>query len=320
MSASQNQRTPDAIGPRASGASSKARGGLEVGFAYVVSVAALMAVLLHWSEVPNAPRLEWRIFAAHIAAMAAIFVFSRARNNSSFFDAYWSVIPVPTVAWLAWLGFSSTPPVSTPRAALLLTLVSAWAIRLTYNWWRGWEGLSHEDWRYVDLRRSMGRAYWLISFLGLHLFPAVLVWAGCCSLVPALIPEAVDTPRAFGALDVVAAVVTGGAIWIEAAADRQLWDFRQSKPDRSAYIQSGLWRWSRHPNYFGECSFWWGLWLFAMAADPGAWVYVTGPVLMTVLFVFISIPMMEKRTLAKRPHYREHIERTSMFVPLPPRG
>lgn len=304
------------VGPQAPAQArpSKGKSGLEVAFAYLVACSAQIGIVLAWSQADPTVHPLLNMFVSHVAATLVIFAFSFVRNNSSFFDAYWSVIPMTTVVWLAWMGFErgTLPPA---RAALVITLVWAWGARLTFNWWRGWTGLDHEDWRYVEFRHKFPRLYWLVSLSGIHLFPCILVFAGCASLWPALVTG--DAP--LGWLDAVAAVVTAGAIVIEATADQQLWRWRQSEHPPEAYMRTGLWSWSRHPNYFGETSFWWGLFLFAIAAHPGSWWAITGPGLMTALFVFISIPMMEKRTLAKRPHYADHIAKTSMFVPLPPR-
>lgn len=251
------------------------------------------------------------MLVAHIAAALTIFVFSLIKKNSSFFDAYWSVIPIPTVLWFGGLADLANWG---PRRWLIVALVSLWGCRLSYNWWRGWTGFDHEDWRYVELREQHGALYPLVNLFGIHLFPCALVFGGCVPLWVAM------GSSEFVALDLLAAAVTLGAIVIEATADRQLWSWRQSKPPREAYMTTGLWRLSRHPNYFGEVSFWWGLWLFAMAvSSEHAWM-VVGALAMTGLFVFISIPMMERRTLAKRPHYAEHMAKTSMLVPWPPRA
>jgi Protein of unknown function (DUF1295) len=150
-------------------------------------------------------------FVADLAATVAVFVFSRAFNNSSFYDAYWSVVP-PLLA--LYFCAVAVPDVSGVRQLVVVGLVCWWAVRLTYNWARGWTGLHHEDWRYVDLRTSTGNAYWLVSFVGLHLMPTVQVFLGCLSLYAAL---AVGT-RPLGLLDLVATVVTGGAIALEARA------------------------------------------------------------------------------------------------------
>jgi len=168
----------------------------------------------------------------------------------------------------------------------------------------------------VDLRTSTGRAYWLVSFVGLHLMPTIQVFFGCLPLYAAL---AVGT-RPLGALDLLATLVTGGAIALEARADKELVRFRQSQPPRDAILASGVWAWSRHPNYFGEMSFWWGLWLFALAAAPAYWWTVVGAAAITLMFRFASLPLIETRMLQRRPGFAAHQQRVSMVVPWPPRA
>jgi steroid 5-alpha reductase family enzyme len=117
----------------------------------------------------------------------------------------------------------------------------------------------------------------------------------------------------------VACVVTTGAILIEALADEQLRAFVKSGQASGAIMQSGLWAYSRHPNYFGEMTFWWGMWLFGMAADPAGWWTLVGPVCITIMFVYASIPMLDQRSIERRPDYAEHMKRVSGLVPLPRR-
>jgi len=197
----------------------------------------------------------------------------------------------------------------------VLALVGWWAVRLTHNWARGWSGLGHEDWRYVDLRAASGGAYWLVSFVALHMMPTLQVFLGCLPLWPAL---AVGT-HPFGVLDLLATLVTGGAIAIEQRADKELVAYRRSNPPRQAILASGLWAWSRHPNYFGEMGFWWGLWLFAVAADPAYWWTGIGALSITVMFRFASLPLIETRMRQRRPAFAAHQQRVSMVVPWPPR-
>ena len=251
-------------------------------------------------------------FAADVAATIAVFAFSVAFGNSSFYDAYWSVAPIPIAFYWA-LGAAAD--VSHLRQAIVIALVCLWGARLTYNWARGWGGLGHEDWRYVDLRRQTGTAYWLVSFVGLHMMPTLQVFLGCLSLYPAI---AVGT-RPFGVLDGLGVLVTGGAIWIEARADKELLRFRRSKPPAEAILDRGLWAYSRHPNYFGEMSFWWGLYLFGLAADPSYWWTIVGPVAITLLFRFASLPLIETRMLQRRPGFAAHQQRVSMVVPWSPK-
>lgn len=284
------------------------------GFAIVTL--AYVAGLVVAAGVLKAVPVEWhplvRVALADIAGTVAVFVFSVATNNSSIYDPYWSVAPVAIAAWLA-LGPGAAQGIEL-RQLVVVTLITIYGARLTFNWARGWAGLRHEDWRYVDFRNKTGKLYWLVSFTALHFFPTVMVLLGCVPLYAAL----VEAGPAFGALDVVAAIVTLAAIAIETIADEQLRAFRRSKRADGDICNVGLWSWSRHPNYFGEISFWVGLWLFGVAAGAPWWAAV-GWVAMVALFAGASIPMAEKRSLARRPQYADHQRRVSMIIPMPPR-
>ena len=272
--------------------------------AYVVAFvgAIVVSVLTDWQH-PIAVA-----FAADVAATVIVFAFSLAFGNSSFYDAYWSVAPIPIVFYWA-LG--CVPEVDHLRQMIVIALVCLWGARLTYNWARGWGGLGHEDWRYVDLRRQTGAAYWLVSFIGLHMMPTLQVFLGCLSLYSSVAVGA----RPFGVLDGIAVLITGGAIWIEARADKELVRFRRSKPPAEAILDSGLWAHSRHPNYFGEMSFWWGLYVFGLAAAPSYWWTIVGPLAITLLFRFASLPLIENRMLQRRPGFAAHQQRVSMVIP-----
>ncbi|MFW6051111.1 MAG: DUF1295 domain-containing protein [Myxococcota bacterium] len=276
---------------------------------YVAAIAA--AAITGWLLRDQHPIVV--ALAADVVATVVVFAFSVAYDNSSLYDPYWSVAPPAIALWFSLVPMSG--PAVVPRLVIVNALVFLWGARLTYNWFRQWKGLSHEDWRYVDLRAKHGRAYWLVSFSGIHMFPTVLTFLGSLSLYPAL---AAGTSL-LGWLDAAAVIVTGGAIWIEAAADKQLRNFVTGERRPGEIMNRGLWAYSRHPNYFGEMAFWWGLWLFGLAADPSWWWTVVGPASITLLFVFISIPMMEERMQTRRPHYREHRRRVSMVVPWPPK-
>ena len=169
-------------------------------------VAALVAALIAPGDHPLAVALT-----ADLAATLAIFAWSFAFRNSSFYDAYWSVAPLPIALYWTAVGAGAVGA----RQALVLLAIATWGARLTWNWARGWQGLGHEDWRYVDLRRTTGRAYWLVSFVGLHLLPTFWVFGG---MLP--VYAAVCVPgRPLGLLDALAAFVTFGAIALEGVAD-----------------------------------------------------------------------------------------------------
>jgi steroid 5-alpha reductase family enzyme len=273
--------------------------------AYALAVAA--AVAAGWRLSGSHPIVV--AGAADLAATLVVFAFSFAFDNSSLYDPYWSVAP-PAIG-LYWALAPVADRVSRARQVVVLVLVGLWAARLTWNWLRGWQGLDHEDWRYVDFRATSGRAYWLVSLLGIHLFPTVIVFVACLSLFPAL---AAGT-HPFGFLDVVAVGVTAAAIAIEATADEQLRRFRRTATGSPRTLGTGLWAWSRHPNYFGETLFWWGLFLFGLAADPAWWWTVGGPLTVTLMFVLVSIPMLDRRMLVRRSDYAERMRSVSGLVP-----
>lgn len=292
------------VGPRTP--PSRAASFFFVGWAYVVAIGMGIAV----GRLPDDVHPLWVAGAAMGVGALSLFVFSRAANNTSVFDAYWSVAP-PAVT-LYFLAIAE-PGVPGARQGLVVALVFTWALRLTANWARSWPGLEHEDWRYTEMRTN-GHPYWVQSLFGLHLFPAVQVWLGCLALYPAL---AVGTDG-IGVLDAAAVLVTAGAITLEAVADEQLRAFNRTKGSGDI-CDIGLWGWSRHPNYLGEQLFWWGLWLFGLAADSGWWWTVIGPLAMSVMFATASIPMLERRSAERRPGWAEYCRRTSVLVPRPPR-
>lgn len=247
----------------------------------------------------------WAALVADVVATVVVFGFSVYNRNSSLYDPYWSVAPPALLAYWLLVGAASA------RVFLVGALVLVWATRLTWNFLRGFTSLDHEDWRYPELAKKTGKAYWLVSFLGIHLFPTFLTFMGGL----ALYVVTRDGARELGWLDAVAAAVTVLGIAYEGIADEQLRRFVKSKPPKGEIMQRGLWRHSRHPNYFGEITFWWGLYLFAAAADPSAWWAIVGPASITVLFVFISVPMIDERSKKRRPGYEAHMRKVSGIVP-----
>jgi steroid 5-alpha reductase family enzyme len=276
-------------------------------------VAALLVVLLWKGHHPLAVAL-----LADVVATVVIFAFSMVLANSSLYDAYWSVIP-PVVA----ISFAAVAPSGLPtgvivRQVLVIALVLLWAIRLTGNWVKGWTGFDHEDWRYSGLRDGLPRGVpWpLVSFLAIQLVPTLFVFGAMIPLWPAL----ASPNHNFGVLDVVAAVVTFGGVALETQADRQMAAFTSNPAHRGLSMDQGLWRWSRHPNYLGEITFWTGLWLFALASNPSWWWTVVGPLLIIAMFQGASIPMMERRSLERRPSYADYQSRVAKLLPLRPRS
>ncbi len=259
--------------------------------------------------------LMFKTFMMVLAAVIVIWLFSVLTNNSSVFDPYWSIAPPLTMVFFwwqldIWHTIREAPWSYLARNILVFLLVIIYSIRLTGNFLKGWKGFKHEDWRYREIRKKSGALYWAASFAGIHFFPALLVFFGCLSLGIITI----NSGRV-NFLDILGLLVTGNAIWLEATADRQLRRFINNNPGTIA-MKKGLWALSRHPNYMGEMGFWWGLFFFALAANASLWWAIIGPVSITLMFLFISIPMMEKRLMERKSDYADYKKSVSRLIPL----
>ncbi|MBE1490276.1 DUF1295 domain-containing protein [Plantactinospora soyae] len=278
-----------------------------VGGSYLV---AGLGAALTWQLAGSQHPLTSALYADLVATLL-VFAASMVLANASVYDPYWSVAPpLVLVGWIV-----ATEDGIALRQFLVTALVTVWALRLTANWARGWSGLRHEDWRYRQLRaQTRGRLpWWLVNLAGIQLMPTLVVFAGLLSGWPAVAGN-----RAFGPLDVLAVLVTVAAIGLEAVADGQLRRFAADPANRGRICDRGLWRYSRHPNYLGEIAFWWGLWLFGLAADPTWWWTVIGPLTVLTLFVGATIPLMERRSVDRRPGYAAHRREVPMLLPRPP--
>lgn len=245
---------------------------------------------------------------ADAGATLVVFAGSAALDNSSVYDPYWSVAPLFIAA--SWLLAGIETGVARPlRACLASGLVAVWAGRLTWNWLRRWVG--EEDWRYADFRRLGPLRYWATSFVGFHALPTCLVFLGCLPLYAAFLRPT----RSFGPLDILAAGVAAAAIWVEARSDRELRSHLKSAPPGGAVLSTGLWALSRHPNYLGEVLFWWGLYGFALAANPAYWWTGIGPASISLLFVFVSVPMMDRHLASRHPEYADELRVRPALLP-----
>ena len=278
-----------------------------VTLAYAVAVAAACAWLFLG---PSTGRLWLDTLIADIVATLVVCAFSRGYRNSSFYDAYWSVIP-PLLLFYWWFESGVTTWVTW----LLAVLVITWAVRLTGNWVYAFPGLHHEDWRYPMFRDRAGRWEFAADLVAIHVIPTLQVFLG---MVPVYV--AVTRPgEGIAWLAVVAFVIGLASVTLELVADVQMHRFaRVRKPGEA--MDRGLWSWSRHPNYFGEFGFWFALGLFGVAAAPAdAWWLMASAAVMLALFLGASIPMMEERSLQRRPEYQQVLDRVSKFVPRPPK-
>ncbi len=264
-----------------------------------------VAVLVVRSLGPHQPLVA--VALGDLVATVVVFAGSVLTNNSSIYDPYWSVQPAAIAGYYLWLSY----PHVGARQILVAALAFLYALRLTSNFYRDWPGLLKEDFRYADFRRRFRRLYWPVSFVGIHMFPTVMVYLGCIPLYAVMKGDG-----AFGWLDILGTLVTLAAVVLAFGADEQLRTFRRDPLNKSKAIGSGLWRRSRHPNYLGEMSSWWGFYLFALAAGPRWWWTGVGAMAISLMFVFVSIPLMERRELVRRSGYRQYVEQTPALLPL----
>ena len=264
------------------------------------------------------PSLEGRawvgLFLADVVATVVVWAFGLLYENVSVYDPYWSVFPpVAFLLWAFYTGVWSLPVI------LLLVASWYWGWRLTRNWAITFKGIAHEDWRYTKYRSLHPALFHLINFFGLNMVPTLVVFA---AMLPGLqlyeVSNSVCTLSGeAGLYSVSAAVLILGCVvcissaTIQLIADKQSHDFRAAHPGKVCNV--GLWKHGRHPNYFGEIQFWWGIWIMYAALNGIDW-YILGPIAMTALFLGISVPLMEHRQLANKPDYAEYRKNTRLLI------
>jgi len=242
------------------------------------------------------------LLIADIAATVVTFIFSVIFGNASVYDPYWSVQPIVILAAYA-VGAEMTPV-----KIMLLSAVCLWGVRLTANWAYTFHGLEHQDWRYTMLKEKTGIFYPFINFTGIHLVPTLVVY-GC--VLPATY---VLLSEAYGNIWSIAGfAISVSAVIIQGTADIQMHRFRKAKT--GGFIHSGLWKNSRHPNYFGEIMMWWGVALMAVSVLDFEWYLVAGAVANTMLFLCVSIPLADGRQ-SQKEGFEEYKKQTRMLLPV----
>ena len=243
-----------------------------------------------------------------LALLLATFALSLPLRDVSIVDIAWGLAFVD-VAWVA----SAVADGDGGRTALAVGLVSVWGLRLAG--YIAYRKAAHpgEDPRYGAMRERHGERFPRVSLFTVFLFQALVAWVVSLPLQGAAAATDPDLgPLAFA----------GVALWLvgfvfEAGGDLQMQRFKADPANRGKVMDRGFWRYTRHPNYFGDFAVWWGLYLVAL--DGGAWWAVVGPLIMTLLLTRVSGAGLLEKSMSERPGYREYIERTSGFIPLPPK-
>jgi len=244
---------------------------------------------------------------ALLAAAALTWVVSVVKRNVTIVDTLWSLLFVLAAATYAWAAAPLTP-----RAWLVLAMVGAWGLRLAvYLAWRNWG--HEEDHRYRAIRLRNEPNFALKSLWLIFGFQALLAW-----LISLPLAGAISGDAPLGPLDVLGVALWAVGLFFEAVGDWQLARFKADPHNAGRVMDRGLWRYTRHPNYFGDFCVWWGLYL--VAASAGAWWSIVGPLVMSFLLLrFSGVTLLESDIGARRPAYAEYVRRTNTFFPGPPR-
>jgi len=245
-----------------------------------------------------------KLLMADVVATVFTFICSIAFKNASVYDPYWSVQPLVIL-----FAFVKNITLS---GALILLAVTLWGVRLTANWAYTFHGLKHQDWRYTMLKEKTGKWYPVINFIGIHMVPTLVVYAVTLPAVYVLLARVSFAPWAITGL-----LLSVGATALQGTADIQMHRYRKNKT--TPFIRVGLWKYSRHPNYLGEITMWWGVGLYAVLTLGFRWYFLIGAVANTVLFFAVSIPMADGRQ-SKKEGYQEYKAQTRMLLPIPKKG
>lgn len=245
------------------------------------------------------------VLAAIIGLMTLLWLLSLRLKNSSIVDIFWGAGFVIA----GWLYFALSPEGYLPRKLLISGLATVWGLRLSIHILLRNLG-KPEDFRYQKWREEEGASWAWKSYFRVFLLQGLLMWI---ISAPLLAAQTGSLPARLTALDLLGVLVWAIGFFFEAAGDAQLARFKARPENKGKVMRSGVWRYTRHPNYFGDSAQWWGFFLFAAAA--GGWWSVFSPVIMTLLLLRVSGVALLEKTLETRPGYREYIETTSSFIP-----
>jgi steroid 5-alpha reductase family enzyme len=242
-----------------------------------------------------------------LGTATALWTLSVKLRDASVADIGWG----PGFALLAWL-YAAWPGAFGQRPVLVAVLLTMWGMRLG---WHLYQRHRDEDPRYQAMRAVRGDSFWWRSLFIVFWLQAAILWFVALPVLAAARP-----PHPLATLDLIGALVFCAGFAFEAVADRQLARFRANPANRGRVLDTGLWRYTRHPNYFGDALLWWGIFIIA-CATPGGWWTAASPLAMTWLLLRVSgVTLLERTLKASKPGYEQYMRRTPAFVPWRPRS
>lgn len=245
---------------------------------------------------------EINLFIADAIATVVVFIFSLIFKNASVYDPYWSVQPIFIVVCYFVTNEFSIP------GLLALIAICIWGVRLTANWAYTFANLYHQDWRYTMLHEQTKGFYPIINFIGIHMVPTIVVYA--CVLPACYLIKNPASANVFTYIFFACALL---AVTLQCVSDVQMHKYRKNRT--TPFIRVGVWKNSRHPNYLAEISMWWAIGLLSVLTMNANFITLIGAFLNTCLFMFVSIPMADKRQ-SRKEGFLEYKNETRMLIPI----
>ena len=240
-----------------------------------------------------------------LGLMITLWLLSLCSRNASIIDIAWGII----FLLLAWLAFALTPQGYLPRKLLICRLVTIWGLRLALH-----VGIRNrgkpEDFRYANWRAENGERWQWLSLFQVFLLQGFLVWI---ISAPILAAQTSGFPAILTPMDLIGTMIWLIGFVFETVGDLQLMLFKANPANQGKLLTTGLWRFTRHPNYFGDAVLWWGFYIIALAAGEGWTIF--SPILMTFLLIRVSRAAMLEQHLGQKPGYKEYVRATSAFLP-----
>lgn len=272
----------------------------------VTYLLAFLIGLLVFKFLENRIDIIYNILIANVISTIFVWLSGIIFKTASVYDPYWSI---QTIAiYIPLMFYTKTINVG---SIILLVCILFWAIRLTYNFIIGFNDISYIDWRYKMLKEKCKSLYQIVSLLGIHMVPTLIVYFAS---IPAFLY--LINGNDFSILNIIGLIIMVIATFLELFADLDMKKFKEVRTSKNQIISIGLWKYSRHPNYLGEILFWYGLALVFILSNISMWYVIGGAILNTLLFLFISIPMAENHMKQYKEGYTEYQKQTRMLLPI----
>ena len=254
----------------------KCEGLLILLFSYIIAfIIGLISFKLFENKVP----IIWNILIANVISTIVIYIIGCIYKTASIYDPYWSIQTV--VIYICLMIYYKTINVGN---VIFLSCILFWAIRLTYNFIHGFNDISYIDWRYAQIKEKTGKLYQLVSLLGIHLVPTFVVFFAS---VPSFLY--IINGQDFSLLQLIGLAIMILGTLLELVSDKNMATFKNVRTGKDEIINVGLWKYSRHPNYLGEITFWYGVAFVFVLSNQSMWYLIIGAILNTLLFQVIMI-------------------------------